>query len=172
MPFQVEVRPYVASDADDLYAAARESVNEVGVWMPWCHPGYKLSDAEWWIESTVTGRNEKSMYDFAIVADGAYAGGCGLNHINWSDRLANLGFWVRSSLARRGIATAAAFKVVQWGFDETNLNRIEIVAACENLPSQRVAEKLGATKDAVLRKRTMVRESPADAFLYSVIRPD
>jgi len=140
--------------------------------MVWCHQNYGLRDAEAWIETTRAGRESHSMYDFAIFADDQYAGGCGINHINWVDRLANLGYWVRTSLAGRGVAPAAAQQVIEWAFENTNLNRIEIVAACGNIRSQRVAEKLGATRDAILKKRMMVSGRAVDAVLYSVIRPD
>jgi len=113
------------------------------------------------------------MYDFAIIdANGTYAGGCGINHINRIDRFANLGYWVRSSLAGRGIAPAALLQLLSWTFANTTLNRVEIVAAVDNVRSQRVAEKVGAHRDAVLRKRVMVRGLPSDAVLYSVVRPD
>lgn len=71
-----------------------------------------------------------------------------------------------------GVATMAARQVIERAFANTTLNRIEIVVACDNRPSQRVAEKLGANRDAVLGKRTMVNGRPADAILYSVLRPD
>jgi RimJ/RimL family protein N-acetyltransferase len=172
MPCQVTVRPYTSSDAEALYAAARESVDEVGPWMCWCHPDYSRADAEAWIEATVAGRESASLYDFAILADGQYAGGCGINHISWADRVANLGYWVRTSLTGKGIATMAALQVIEWAFENTTLNRVEIVVACDNVKSQRVAKKVGATRDAILRKRTMVKGRPVDAILYSVIRPD
>lgn len=169
---QVKIRSYQPSDVEGLYEAVRESVDEMEPWMPWCHSGYSRADAEAWIGATATGSETASMYDFAIIADGGYAGGCGINHIDWMDRVANLGYWVRSSLTGRGIATRAALEVIKWAFVHTALNRIEIVVACDNTGSQRVAEKVGATRDAVLKKRTMAKGRPVDAILYSVIRPD
>lgn len=168
----VTVRPYTTSDVDALYAAARESYREVGPWMAWCRADYERGDAESWIEATITGRDAKTMYDFAVLIDGEYAGGCGINHIDWTDCVANLGYWVRTSATGKGVATKAAVHVIQWAFANTTLNRIEIVVACDNIRSQRVAEKVGAAHDAVLRKRTMVNGKPVDAVLYSVLRPD
>jgi RimJ/RimL family protein N-acetyltransferase len=70
--------------------------------------------------------------------------------------VANLGYWVRSSLAGRGIAPAAVLQLVSWAFQHTALHRLEIVVAVGNRRSQHVAEKVGAHRDAVLRKRTEV----------------
>ena len=166
----VTIRPYRESDASDIYAAVRESISEISPWMPWCHPDYELGEAQNWIQTTAVGRESATLYDFAIIGNGRYCGGCGVNGINWMDRVANLGYWVRTSATGQGIATMAARQVIAWTFANTKLNRLEIVAACENRASQRVAEKLGATRDAVLAKRTMVKGQPADAILYSVLR--
>jgi RimJ/RimL family protein N-acetyltransferase len=63
-------------------------------------------------------------------------------------------------------------QLISWTFANTTLNRVEIVVAVDNVRSQRVAEKVGAHRDAVLEKRVMVRGLPSEAVLYSVVRPD
>jgi RimJ/RimL family protein N-acetyltransferase len=170
---RVAIRPYEDTDASEMSVAARESVAEVSPWMPWCHSEYSVADAAAWVRTTRGGHADGSMYDFAIMdANGSYAGGCGVNHINRMDRFANLGYWVRTSLAGRGIAPAAVLQLISWTFANTTLNRVEIVVAVDNVRSQRVAEKVGAHRDAVLKKRVMVRGLPSEAVLYSVVRPD
>jgi ribosomal-protein-serine acetyltransferase len=170
---RVTIRPYEDTDASEMSLAARESAADVSPWMPWCHSEYSVADAAAWVRTTRDGHDDGSMYDFAIIdVNGTYAGGCGVNHINRMDRFANLGYWVRTSLAGRGIAPAAVLQLISWTFANTTLNRVEIVAAVDNVRSQRVAEKVGAHRDAVLRKRVMVRGLPSDAVLYSVVRPD
>ncbi len=156
-----------------MTAAALESTPDVMPWMPWCHPQYSASDALAWVRATRAGHTTGAMYELAIIdADGQYAGGCGINQINGGSGVANLGYWVRSSRAGRGIAPAAVRELVPWTFQNTPLHRLEIVVAVDNLRSQRVAEKVGAHRDAVLRKRTLVNGQPVDAVLYSIIRPD
>jgi RimJ/RimL family protein N-acetyltransferase len=161
------------SDVEELTRAALESVEHMTPWMPWCHAGYALDDAVNWVRTTQEGRSNGSMYDFAIMdAAGRYAGGCGLNQINRESGTANLGYWVRASSARRGVAPAAVLQLVGWAFDNTPLQRLEIVVALGNVRSLRVAEKVGAHRDAVLRKRLLLEGAPVDAVLYSVVRPD
>lgn len=40
----------VRGDAAIVYEAARESVHEVGMWLPWCHAGYTMEESENWIK--------------------------------------------------------------------------------------------------------------------------
>lgn len=172
MAIAIDLLTSEPDDAAALAEAVQESVREVAPWMPWCYPGYSIDDAREYIGATIAGRRQGTMYDFIIMADGSIAGGCGINQINVLDRVANLGYWVRTSCVGRGIATAAVIQLLRWGFEHTNLNRIEIVAAVDNLASQRVAEKVGANRDAVLAKRTMANGKPSAAVLYSVLRAD
>ena len=152
---------------------ARESMAEVSPWMPWCHPEYSEEEAAAWIQTTIQGHQTGSMYDFAIVDEsGGYAGSCGINQISLVTGVANLGYWVRSSATGRGVAPAAVLQLIPWAFQNTPLHRLEIVVAVGNLRSQRVAEKVGAHRDAVLKKRVLVDGRPADAVLYSILRPD
>ena len=86
--------------------------------------------------------------------------------------MGNLGYWVRTSATRNGIASKAARLVAQFGFEELGLHRIEIIAAIPNIASQRVAEKIGAVREAVLRKRLLIRDQSQDAVLFSLVPED
>ena len=171
MGANVEIRPYQEQDAEALYRAVTESVKELCVWMPWCHPAYSRKEAMEWIEVQAEARMRNTSYEFAIWADGTFAGACGLNRIALFDRVANLGYWTRTTKTCRGFASAAVKKLFEWALINTELNRFEIVAAVRNVPSNRVAEKVGAVREGILRKRVIVSGAPQDAVLYSLIRP-
>ncbi len=166
--------PYRPSDIDLLYDAVRESIPMLSKWLPWCHPGYSLEDSRLWIESRYDAWIKGIEYDFCIidVKNGSFLGGCGLNQVNYVHRCANLGYWVRSTRTGEGIATKAAGLVSQFAFDALNLNRIEIVVACENEQSRRVAEKLKATREGILRNRLVISDKVHDAIVFSLIVKD
>ena len=165
------IRLYEPGDAAEMQAAVVESAAEVGRWMGWCHPRYSLDDARQWILTQQELARQGQAYEFAICSDtGDYLGGCGINHVNKIDRFANLGYWVRSSATGRGVAPAAVRLVADYAFRETDLNRLEIVVAVDNIRSQRVAEKVGAIWEGVLRRRLVIPDGPSDAVMYSLVR--
>lgn len=167
------LRPHTAADVDAMVAAVRESIAELSSWMPWCNPTYGSAEGSAWIKTTLEGHIDGTQYNFAIVDDSdRYLGTCGINQINQMNRVANVGYWMRSSCTGRGIAPAAVRQLVAWAFANTPLQRLEIVVAVGNLRSQRVAEKAGGHRDAVLGKRLMLHERAIDAVLYSFLRPD
>jgi len=168
----ISIAPYSPTDAEEMHAAVQESVAEVGRWMPWCHPGYSLDDARGWIVLQQDLIRQGLGCDYGIRdAQGRFLGGCGINQVNKANRFANLGYWVRTSAAGRGVAPAAARLVAERTFRETDSIRLEIVCAVGNIKSQRVAEKAGAMREGILRSRIMTPEGPSDAVMYSIIRP-
>ncbi len=175
MPEQPDVliRPYRLDDALAVFEAVRESVAEVMPWLPWCHPQYSIHESRSWLETQVEAFKRRTAFEFAIVSrEGRYWGGCGLNQIDQINRRANLGYWVRSSATRRGIATTATRLVSDWGFQNTDLIRLEIVIAVDNLASLRVAERAGAVREGTLRSRLMLHGTPHDAAIFSFVRVD
>jgi RimJ/RimL family protein N-acetyltransferase len=173
MSSPVVIRQHRERDVEASYSAVRESIEELGRWMPWCHPGYSLQDAKEWVSGATARFIERSAFEFVISNDGGdYLGGCGLSQLRPVDRVANLGYWVRSSQTSQGIATSAAREVAAWAFAQTNLVRLEIVVAVGNVGSQRVAEKVGARREGVLRKRLFLNGRSEDALMFALFRPE
>ena len=128
-----------------MFAAVRESLAELTPWMSWCHAEYSPHETRTWLAAQVLAFSGCTAFEFAIVSsEGQYLGGCGLNQLDSINRRANLGYWVRSTAARQGVATTAVGLVRDWAWAHTDLVRLEIVAAVANLPSRRVAAKAGA----------------------------
>jgi ribosomal-protein-serine acetyltransferase len=171
---RILIRPCDLKDAQRVYEAVRESIDEVSPWAPWCHPEYSIEDARTWLASLPDAWSNGTDYDFAVVDvhDGSFLGGCGLNQFNQVNNLANLGYWTRTSRTGQGIATAAVRLLARFGFEALKLKRIEIVAAVDNKASQRVAEKAGATREGVLRSRCVVRDRVDDAVMFSLLPED
>ena len=168
------IRPYRPDDIESLFAAVRESINELSLWMPWCHANYAIEETREFILSRTQEAMDETEYAFGIFdsLSGMFLGGTGINQINRLHQLGNLGYWVRTSAAGRGVATTAARLVARFGFGDVGLNRLEILAALSNTASQRVAEKLGAQREGVLRRRLFLQSQPQDGVLYSLVRED
>ena len=171
---EVRIRRYCTEDIPHLFEAARESVNEMFTWMPWCHPNYSIAESTSYIVSRDAAWNQKSDFDFAILdaRTERFLGGVGLNQFNRDHSFGNLGYWVRSSSTRRGVAAAAARLAAHLGFEDLGLERIEIVVAVGNVASEKVAEKVKAKREGVLRNRLLLHERPHDATMFSLVPAD
>lgn len=165
------LRPWVTRDVAAFVEAVRESHTTVARWMNWWRSDYSRDDAKTWIAQAGKNLQEETGYELGIfTADGKiFLGGAGLNLFNREHNFCNLGYWVRESRQGQGIATRAVRTLAEFGFRELKLARIEIVAAQDNLSSQRVAQKIGATFEGVARNRLVIAGRSHAAVVYSLI---
>jgi ribosomal-protein-serine acetyltransferase len=171
---RILLRPCGPDDAEAICRAVRESVAEVSRWSPWCPPDYDMSLCRPWLEGRAEAWAGGLEYDFVILdaRTGQVLGGCGLYQINQTHNFATLGYWVRTSHAGQGIATAAAKLLATFGFERLGFTRLEIVVSVDNRASQRVAEKTGATREGIARNRHVIRDRIDDTVVFSLIPGD
>jgi len=165
------IRPFRNSDGPAFVAAIHESLSTVGAWMSWCRPGFALEHAEAWFDNCDRNLMEGTAFDLGMFSeDGSeLLGGIAVNQINRRQNFANIGYWVRESRQRRGIATRAVKAIATYGFDHLGFTRLEIVAPEKNVASRGVAEKVGAVFECVARNRVVVFGRPEAAAVYSLI---
>jgi RimJ/RimL family protein N-acetyltransferase len=63
-------------------------------------------------------------------------------------------------------------RVVRFGLEDAQFQRIEIVAAEDNVASRRVAERAGATFECVARNRLLIHGVPTAAAVHSFVPGD
>jgi ribosomal-protein-serine acetyltransferase len=171
---QLLLRPPRDEDIAPLYQAALESVAEIRPWLAWYHDHYSMDDTALWINNVPAAWQADREYSFAIIdrQDNQLLGTIGINQLDRRNLRANLGYFVRTSATNRGIATAATRLLARFGFERLYLRRIEIVAAVGNYASQKVAHKLGATREGVARRRSHVGDQQLDTVMFSLIAED
>jgi RimJ/RimL family protein N-acetyltransferase len=117
---------------------------------------------------------ERIAFNFGIfdATNGWLLGSVWLSRVDRKHRYANVGYWVRSDYTKQGIATTAVRLIVPFGFTEAGMNRLEILASVENKASQRVAVKVGARREGILRQRLRLENRFHDAVMFSLTRED
>lgn len=96
----------------------------------------------------------KDTYSFAIeTLDGVYIGGCGLNKVDWKNRSVVVGIFIGDkNYWSKGYGTDAMKVLVDFIFDEMNINRIQLNVYSFNKRAIRSYEKVGFKVEGVLRK--------------------
>jgi RimJ/RimL family protein N-acetyltransferase len=171
----VQIRPFQAGDAPPVFDAIQESQPLLSRWMRDMNASLTLEGVRSYIEQQPTMREQRKAFNF-IIAEAqnpkTILGGCGLTAINWPHQFANLYYWVRGTRASQGIASAATLLLARFGFNQLQLARIEIVVAIGNPASIRVAEKVGAQREGLLRQRINIHGTVHDAWIYSLLPSD
>ena len=164
----ITLRPPVDDDLPALADAVRSSQAELAPFMPWADGPYEESSTLSWIR----GEHGDERSFVITLPSGDIVGACGLNQFSDLNRYANLGYWVRSSATGMGYATRATRLLARHALADVGLARVEIIMSVENQASRRVAERVGARLEGVMRSRLLLRGRHHDAYLFSLVRGD
>lgn len=161
------LRPFELTDVDDVWAYASDP--EVARYRPLPDP-YTRNDAAEFVDRQM--RTDWSISpEFAVVYGRRVIGGISL-HVNPEHETAELGYLLGKRWWGRGLATEAARAVVDWGFPNFKLHKVYARAHVDNKPSWRVMERLGMTREGVLRSHWKMREEHVDLVYYGVLRDE
>jgi ribosomal-protein-alanine N-acetyltransferase len=131
--------------------------------------------SEWparWLQLRGAGRRG-AVLPFAITLDGRFVGQVMVGNIVREPLLsAYVGYWVDSSVAGRGVTTAAVALVVDHCFGRVGLHRLEATVRPENLASIRVLAKLGFRKEGLFRRYLDVDGAWRDHYCYALTVED
>ena len=172
---RLELRPFRRRDVEALIAAVGSSLEELERWLPWVHPRYGRADALRFIRDSAAAWVEGRAYDFAIrrpESPELHVGNISIWATSRRERAGEVGYWISSADTGDGIATEAATSVLAVGFEEMALHRVTLRIAVGNLPSERVAEKLGFVHEGLLRKEVMVGGEWLDHTLWAMLEEE
>ena len=134
------------------FKSERESLAQVA----WYNRTFAESKGVWWIIS------EKDA--------GAYIGDVGFFKCEKRHARAEVGYKLSPAFWRRGIVTEALTQVVDYGFVEMGLNRIEALVDPRNTASLRVLEKLHFGAEGIMREYEIENGAPVDLAMLSLLK--
>ncbi len=85
---------------------------------------------------------------------------------------AELGYALSRAYWGKGLGTEAAQAVVDFGFKNMNLNRIEATCDPENRASSHILEKVGMKYEGILRQHIFKDGKYCDRKMYAILRSD
>ncbi len=137
------LRPYEMDDLDDIAAILGDAET-----MRYYPAPFSRAKSREWIESNLARYRDDGhgLWAMELTDTGEFVGNCGLvvQDVEGTDEV-EVGWHVKRSHWRRGLATEAARACCRYGFEELGLERIVSLIRPENDRSRGVAEKLGMT---------------------------
>lgn len=98
-------------------------------------------------------------------------GTLGFNNYTHKHR-ANIGYDLQKQYWNKGYITEALKAVVQFGFEQLGVNRIEAEVMLGNISSEKVLNKIGFSKEGVLRQWMYWNEAYYDMCMYALLYHD
>jgi ribosomal-protein-serine acetyltransferase len=169
LPGGYRLRPLSEDDTEELYRLVEANRAYLAEWLPWAGDS-RIETIGAFLGRVREQAEDDNGFQAAIVdADGALAGIVGFHGVDWQNLATSVGYWLAEDHQGRGTMTEAVRALTTCAFDEWRLNRVEIRVAVENARSAGVPNRLGFTREGVLRQAERHGDSFKDIVVYSAL---
>ena len=141
-------------------------------WLPWVDHMQTVANFTRYIIDTKKRAADKTDFGYAIIIDKNIVGRMGLHHINYQNKIGEIGYWLADGLQGRGIITKCCTALINHGFTQLGLNRIEIKCGLGNDKSLAIAEKMQFKQEGILRKAELLNGKFIDLYLYAMLKEE
>ncbi|MFD1048836.1 GNAT family N-acetyltransferase, partial [Kibdelosporangium lantanae] len=112
-------------------------------------------------------KDEARMY--GIWVDGELRGGTIFRVWDTRMRACEVGVWLEPGVTGRGLINKAVTHMIDWAVCVRGMHRVEWQASSANKPSLAAAQRLGMTRDGVLRQSVELGGERHDIEVWSVL---
>jgi ribosomal-protein-alanine N-acetyltransferase len=113
------------------------------------------------------------MWALRLLSSGRVIGSVSMSSWDRHHRRAEVGYNLAKECWGIGLAQEAVQAVLQFGFEQMALNRVEIWTSAANLRSLHLAERLGFKQDGTLRNRILEDDGQFyDCNVYGLLRSE
>ncbi|GGN91058.1 GNAT family N-acetyltransferase [Saccharibacillus kuerlensis] len=147
------IRATLPGDGAELNAAIRESQQELSPFLPFARILPEPEETEQLVRLKRLHFLERTdmMMLMTERETGLILGASGLHRFDWRARRFEIGYWIRTSYAGKGLVTEAVHGLTDFAARYLEANRVEIRCDDRNKRSAAVAERAGFTLEGVLR---------------------
>ena len=128
------------------------------------------------INDWLVGQNAKPQTSYTFCLDlvdtKQFIGLIALNIGKPNYKTAEVWFKIHKDFWSKGYTTEALTKLIELGFNDLALHRIEAGCAVENIASSKVLEKVGMKKEGMKRKKLPIRGEWKDNYFYAILDED
>lgn len=165
----IELRLLEERHAGEVFSLIDQNRSHLQSELTWLNEQFSASDSKEYVKAGLERFAANNGLRAGIWLQDSLAGIVSLHNLDWADRKASLGYWLGASFQGRGLVTKACRILINHSFGELKLNRLEIQCAPENDRSRKVAERLGFTKEGVLRQTWWSRDRFVDQVVYGLL---
>ena len=145
----------------------------------WTHMSDRLMDYESvvkYVTKKVKAIEADTDYSYVIIdrETNKIIGSTTFMDISLQHKRAEIGAtWITPSYWRTAVNSNCKFLLLQYAFEEWGLNRVQIKTGHENIRSQKAIERIGATKEGILRNHMIRKEGMIrHTVMYSIIKEE
>ncbi|WP_020559395.1 GNAT family N-acetyltransferase [Thiofilum flexile] len=137
-------------------------------WMEWPRHCKTEEEFKQFVKSSLHHYAEGQSMTCAIAYYDEVVGNVGFNTINHTLKVAEIGYWLGQQYQGKGIVTRACRYLIDYAFKVLELEKVQISAAEDNLPSRAVCERLGMQLEGIITNREKVGNRILNHAIYGI----
>jgi ribosomal-protein-serine acetyltransferase len=138
-------------DSEQLLAITNRSRNYLREWLGWVDATNTVHDFIRYEKMMAEQFAERKALSTLILYNGEAVGKMTINTINWSNKCAEIGYYLDEKFQGSGIMTRATKGMLDIAFEEFGVQKVEIRVAEKNQKSRQIPERLGFIKEGTIR---------------------
>ncbi|MBL0046670.1 MAG: GNAT family N-acetyltransferase [Bacteroidetes bacterium] len=135
-----------------------------------------INDTKITVEKWISENNKEKVTQFTfaveLIGENKFIGLIGVRLGKEHYKNAEVWFQYDYCFWNKGYATECLRKIIEFGFEQLKLHRIEAGCAFENIGSIRVLEKVGMQREAHTRKLLPLKSGWSDNYGYAILSID
>jgi ribosomal-protein-serine acetyltransferase len=167
-----QLRPLEPWQAEEFLAHIDRARGLVDPWIPFAAFATDLDSARALLQRYADKQAADAGRLYGIWLDGTLLGGVLFRIFEAESGNCEVGCWLEPAGEGRGLVTRAMRELIDWAVDERGMHRVEWHASSANRRSVAVAERLGMTRDGVLRESFLYRGVRHDSEIWAVLAPE
>jgi ribosomal-protein-serine acetyltransferase len=168
----IEMRQFEMRDAEPAFAAVERNREYLRKWLPWVDYTRTAEDIRHFIARVQAQFDANQGPQVGIWVNGAFGGSLGCHAIDWANRSSSIGYWVDAAQQGQGLITRSCTVMLHYLFHEMALHRVEIRCGTENRRSCAIPERLGFTREGVVREAEWVNDRWVDLVVWGMLEQD
>ena len=178
---QQERQPFIVADTDislfileeqdaaALFTLVETNRAHLRAWLPWIDGTQSVEDEADFIRFTREEYENNKGFACLIRYRGQAAGTISCHALDSMNHSSEIGYWLGKVFEGKGIMTRACRAMVSYAFKELQMNRIQIRCATGNIRSCAIPQRLGFTREGVMRQSEWLYDHFVDLVLYSML---
>ncbi len=165
----LELRTLTPEDAQTLFDTANKNNIYLREWLPWLDDDKTVADTENYIKESNERLSKNEGIDVSIIYENQLVGGIGAFPLDLTHKKTSLAYWLAEEFQGKGIMTDSLKIIINYLFEEKQLNRIEVCCAVGNIKSSALPKKLGFTLEGTAREAECLYGRFVDMEVYSLL---
>jgi ribosomal-protein-serine acetyltransferase len=169
---QIVLKEIELSDAEDIFKIIDSDRENLRIWLSFVDSTKEIEDTKDFIRSILFLPGDIRDFVAVIIYNEQKIGLIGFKLTDFVNKKTEIGYWISKEFENKGIVTKSVVKMINYAFNNLELNRIQIKCGIGNEKSSKIPKKLNFKFEGIERSAELLNGKFIDAEVYSILKDE